>query len=54
LIALEELCSKVTYQVLVILAALEGIDSTPAEYINRRYMKAEKGQSQLLVEALLE
>ena len=54
LMALEELCSKVTYQVLLILAALEGIDSTRAEYINRRYMKAKRGQSQLLVEALLE
>lgn len=54
LMALEELCSKVTYQVLVILAAPEGIDTGRAEYINRRYLKAKRGQSQLLVEALLE
>ncbi len=54
LMALEELCSKVTYQVLVILAASENISLDKAQYINRRYMKAKRGQSQLLIEALLQ
>lgn len=54
LMALEELSVKVTYQTLVILAAPENIAMEKAQYINRRYLKAKRGQSQLLIEALLE
>ena len=54
LMALEELSVKVTYQTLVILASAENTDLGKAQYINRRYLKAKRGQSQLLIEALLE
>lgn len=54
LMALEELSVKVTYQTLVILAPPENTDMAKAQYINRRYLKAKRGQSQLLIEALLE